>query len=94
MSQDGLLHVSRFIPDDGLNSRFRQRRNHQPTDMTLEAASPARLAMRTVSNLETIYFQQEAEVETDIPKGEVDVDVKAVSLNAKVYFTASELVSR
>ena len=84
VSQNGLLHVSRFIPDNGLNSRFRQRRSHQPTEMTLEAASPARLAISTVGNLETIHFQQEAEVETDIPKGEVDVDVKAVSLNAKV----------
>ena len=84
LSKNGLLHVSRFMPDDGLNSMFRQRRTHQPTETTLEAVSPARLAIRAVGNMETIYFQQESEAEVDIPNGEVDVDVKAVSLNAKV----------
>lgn len=85
VSRNGLLHVSRFVPDDGLNSRFSERRNQQPTEMTLEAASPARLAIKTVGNMDTIYFQEESDVETEIPKGEIDVDVKAVSLNAKVY---------
>ena len=84
MSRNGLLHVSRFVPDDGLNSRFSQRKNQQPTEMTLEAASPARLAIKTIGNMDTIYFQQESDVEAEIPKGEVDVNVKAVSLNAKV----------
>ena len=85
VSRNGLLHVSRFVPDDGLNKRFSQRRSQQPTEMTLEAASPARLAIKTVGNMDTIYFQQESEVEAELPKGEIDVDVKAVSLNAKVY---------
>ena len=85
VSQNGLLHISRFVPDNGLNSRFSQRVNQKPTEMTLEAASPARLAIKTVGNMDTIYFQQESNVHSEIPKGEVDVDVKAVSLNAKVY---------
>ena len=94
VSRNDLLHVSRFIPDDGLNSRFSQRMNQQPTEMTLEAASPARLAIKTVGNMDTIYFQQESEMEAEIPKGEVDVDVKAVSLNAKVYNKAKVLLSQ
>lgn len=88
VSRNGLLHVSRFVPDDGLNNRFSQRRSQQPTEMTLEAASPARLAIKTVGNMDTIYFQQESDVEAEIPKGEIDVDVKAVSLNAKVHTRA------
>ena len=88
VSRNGLLHVSRFVPDDGLNSRFSQRKNQQPTEMTLEAASPARLAIKTVGNMDTIFFQQESDGESEIPKGEIDIDVKAVSLNAKVYNNA------
>lgn len=82
--KDQLLHVSRFVPDHGLNSHFSQRRNHKPLEMTLEAASPARLAIKKVGIMDTIYFQQESEVEDKIPDDLVDIDVKAVILNAKV----------
>ena len=82
--RDSLLHISRFVPDDGLNGRFSQRQNQQPQEMALEEASPAKLAIKTVGNMDTIYFQQESEVEGEIPAGLVDIDVKAVSLNAKV----------
>ena len=84
VSKSGLLHISRFVPDDGLNDRFTQRQIRQPCDMTLQAAAPARLAIKTIGNMDTIYFQQESESEEEIPKGLVDIDMKAVSLNAKV----------
>lgn len=87
VSKAGLLHVSRFVPDHGLNSLFSQRRNQETCEMTLEVASPARLAIKKVGIMDSIYFQQEREVATAIPRGQVDVDVKAVSLNAKVLFS-------
>ena len=83
--KNGLLHISRFVPDAGLNSRFSQRRNQQPSEMTLEAASPAKLEIKKVGIMDTIYFQQESETETELPDDQVDIDVKAVSLNAKVW---------
>ncbi len=82
--KNGLLHISRFVPDAGLNSRFSQRRNQQPSEMTLEAASPAKLEIKKVGIMDTIYFQQESETEIELPDDHVDIDVKAVSLNAKV----------
>lgn len=82
--KSGLLHISRFVPDAGLNTRFSQRRNQQPSEMTLEAASPAKLEIKKVGIMDTIYFQQESETEIELPDDLVDIDVKAVSLNAKV----------
>ena len=82
--KNALLHISRFVPDVGLNSRFSQRRNQQPSEMTLEAASPAKLEIRKVGIMDTIYFQQESETNIELPDDQVDIDVKAVSLNAKV----------
>ena len=79
---NGILHTSRFVPD---NAKFSQRNNQQPSEMTLEAASPARLAIKAPGNMDTIYFQQESQPEADLPGGDVDVEVKAVSLNAKVF---------
>lgn len=84
VQKGGLLHVSRFVPDSGLNSHFSQRKNHTPVTMTLEEASPARLAIDKVGLMDTIYFQQESEAESNPPAGFVDIHVKAVSLNAKV----------
>lgn len=94
VSKSGLLHISRFVPDNGLNDRFTQRQNRQPCDMTLQAAAPARLAIKTIGNMDTIYFQQESEVEGEIPEGLVDIDVKAVSLNAKVRSTSRQCLNR
>ena len=84
VEHDGLLHVSRFLPDNGLNSHFSQRRNKTPRSMTLEEASPAQLAIKKLGIMDTIYFQQLAEVPGEVPAGMADIDVKAVSLNAKV----------
>ncbi|KAI4237003.1 MAG: hypothetical protein LQ349_002190 [Xanthoria aureola] len=95
VSKGGLLHISRFVPDNGLNDRFTQRQNRQPCDMTLQAAAPARLAIKTIGNMDTIYFQQESEVEGEIPEGLVDIDVKAVSLNAKdIYVLSGKVETR
>jgi len=88
VSKNDLLHISRFVPDDGLNKHFSQRRNQQPCEMTLEAASPARVLVKKVGVMNTIYFQQESEAQTEIPDGEVDMYVKAVSLNAKVFINS------
>ncbi len=58
--------------------------------MTLEAASPARLLVKKVGVMNTIYFQQESEAQTEIPDDEVDMYVKAVSLNAKVFINSNK----
>lgn len=80
----GLVHISRFVPDDGINNVWNQRRGRKPRTMTLEKASPARLAITKPGAMDTIFFQQESEPESHPPPGYVDVDVRAVSLNAKV----------
>ncbi len=58
--------------------------------MTLEAASPARLLVKKVGVMNTIYFQQESEAQTEIPDGEVDMYVKAIGLNAKVFINSNK----
>ena len=83
--KNGLLHISRFVPDAGLNGCFNQRCVQQPAEMTLEAASPAKLEIKKVGAMDSIYFQQESETATELPDDHVDIDVKAVSLNAKVW---------
>ncbi|KAJ9366241.1 hypothetical protein DTO282E5_9065 [Paecilomyces variotii] len=88
---DSLLHVSRFVPDPILNGLFQQREGQEVEMMTLQNATPAHLAIKRVGITDTIYFQQEAEplTQSSLPAGYVDVDIKAVSLNAKDIYTLS-----
>ena len=87
--KDGLLHISRFVPADDLNIRFRQRTEGSLMNSTLEQASPARLAILRVGLMDTIHFRQEQELSSMPPAGFVDVDVKAVSLNVKDIYVLS-----
>ncbi|KAI9368958.1 putative polyketide synthase [Aspergillus egyptiacus] len=86
---DGLLHVSRFVPDTTLNDLFSKRQFNEVDTMTLAEASPARLAIQRVGITDSIYFQRLAEPPTEIPSGQVEIEVKAVSLNAKDIYTLS-----
>lgn len=70
------------MPGDGLNQTFRAQRSKIPIEMTLETSSPARLSIGGVGNLDTIHFEQVFEDLSKIHSSHVDVDVKAVNLNA------------
>ena len=87
--KDGLVYISRFVPADDLNTRFRQRMEGSLMNTTLEKASPARLAISKVGLMDTIYFHQEQGLSSMPSAGFVDVDVKAVSLNAKDIYVLS-----
>ncbi|CAJ2508383.1 Uu.00g134090.m01.CDS01 [Anthostomella pinea] len=89
---DGLLYISRFEPDIAINSLFRRRtsRNHRPQGKTpLSAAQPATLSIGTAGLTDTIYFRHLSEPYTAPPVGYIDVQIKAVSLNAKDVYTMS-----
>ncbi|KAI2465977.1 putative polyketide synthase [Annulohypoxylon bovei var. microspora] len=82
-----LLFISRFYPDASLNSTFQRRLGSQVRDQiqtaTLTSAEPARLAIGKVGVMDTVHFQQLCEPAKELPVGFVDIQVKAVSLNAK-----------
>ncbi|TVY75806.1 Reducing polyketide synthase DEP5 [Lachnellula suecica] len=98
---NGLLHISRFVPDHQLNSLFRRRLGTQTPpsqwkrDISLIKASPARFSVAQVGITDSIHFQQICEPLTSPPPGYIDVDVKAVSLNAKdVYLVSGHVETR
>lgn len=92
----GLLHVSRYSPDHDINGLFRRRIETQALEkQPLGTAHPARLAISRAGAADTIHFQQLSEEITAPPAGFVDIDVKAVSLNAKdVYALLGRADSR
>ncbi|KAI0402748.1 polyketide synthase-like protein [Xylaria palmicola] len=89
---DGLLHISRFEPDTTINSVFRNRTSRESArrgKLPLSEAGPARLSIGNVGLTDTMYFQQLREPSAHPPQGYIDVQVKAVSLNAKDVYTMS-----
>lgn len=105
VQKDGLIHVSRYGPDFGVNTLFRQRmglQGERKTVQTLSEVGQARLAISRVGVMDTLHFQQLSEPApqgsgTDIglpststpPAGFVDIKVKAVGLNAKDVYAMS-----
>ncbi|KAI0103903.1 putative polyketide synthase [Nemania sp. FL0031] len=91
-----LLHISRFYPDLETNSLFRQRMTQEDEPMKtlpLGEIGLARLSIGQVGMTDTMHFQQVSEAEGALakspPAGFVDVDLKAISLNAKDIYTMS-----
>jgi NADPH:quinone reductase-like Zn-dependent oxidoreductase len=94
IDKDGLLHVSRYGPDFGVNALFRRRlglNGERQTTQTLAEARPARLAIGRVGVMDTLHFQQDAGLTGTgaPPAGYVDIQVKAVGLNAKDVYAMS-----
>ncbi|KAI2618197.1 polyketide synthase [Hypoxylon sp. NC1633] len=87
----GLLHVSRYGPDFAVNLLFRRRLESQAVmeKQALSTAKPARLSIGRVGVMDTMYFQQLSEQAGAPPAGYVDIEVKAVSLNAKDVYAMS-----
>jgi NADPH:quinone reductase-like Zn-dependent oxidoreductase len=85
------LHVPRFAPDLELNSLFRQRLelNEPLRKATLEEIAPAKLCIGQVGMTDTMHFQQISESPTLPPVGFVEVNLKAISLNAKDIYAMS-----
>lgn len=108
--KDGLLYISRFGPDFDLNSLFRRRfEKEQGAIQTigLSDMGPAKLVVDHTldgGRGDTLYFEQVREprvhagrnTATEMPPdGYIDVDVKALSLNAKdVYVLKGRVETR
>ncbi|PHH90746.1 hypothetical protein CDD83_2742 [Cordyceps sp. RAO-2017] len=86
-----LLYISRFAPDLELNSLFRQRLEPSESMATsaLGELGPARLSIGQVGVTDTMHFQQVSEPSTAPPAGYVDVELRAVGLNAKDVYAMS-----
>ncbi|KAJ3578749.1 hypothetical protein NPX13_g1816 [Xylaria arbuscula] len=92
---DGLLWISRLVEDSDFNAMFRrQLKLGDPIQKcSLSEASPARLSIGKVGVTDTLHYQME--VETSPPEGYVDIEVKALSINAKdIYGMAGRVETR
>ncbi|TAQ85507.1 hypothetical protein B7494_g6164 [Chlorociboria aeruginascens] len=85
VQRSGVVHVSRFVPDDSLNSAFRQKQGNEELRMSLRDAQPVQLSIAEAGNFDSIHFRQ-ITLPRVLEPGKVQVAVKRVGLNAKDYY--------
>ncbi|TVY85582.1 Reducing polyketide synthase [Lachnellula suecica] len=96
--RDGRLMVSRVTNDPEMNKFIQQ--ETQPTsapDLQLfhQEERPLKIAIETAGALDTLYFKDDLAVGTPLPDYEVEIEVKATSMNFKdIMISMGQLSSR
>lgn len=87
IQHEGVVHISRFVPEEAKNQTFRQKLGTQMVSARFEDAKPCQLSIEAIGQLESIYFRMVEPNEMDLEPSFVEVNVKALGLNAKdLYF--------
>ncbi|KEY64667.1 hypothetical protein S7711_02867 [Stachybotrys chartarum IBT 7711] len=91
---DGVLYTSRFGPAMEINRDFRRRMGEEDPieQVPLSLAGKAKLQVGKPGVTDSLYFLQVNDGDVKPPSGFIDVEVKAVSLNAKdIYVTSGHV---
>ena len=84
VQQNGVVHVSRFVPDDRLNEKFRAKQGLKTMPMPLKEAGLVRLHIDHAGQFDTLFFKQQETIA--IGPDEVRIKVASVGLNAKDFY--------
>ena len=83
LQRNGVLYVSRMVPDTEANSAFREKQSSHAKAIPLHSAGRCEVSIREPGQFETLVFTQLPMLE-DIPPDHVEVNMKAAGINAKV----------
>ncbi|KAI9724598.1 MAG: Type I Iterative PKS [Chrysothrix sp. TS-e1954] len=79
----GVVQTSRFIPEDVMNAKFREKVNRDAIEMPLEDAGLCQLSIRNPGQLGSLHFAQQISNDMPLKPDWLEVQVKCVGLNAK-----------
>ncbi|KAI1826121.1 reducing type I polyketide synthase 10 [Xylaria intraflava] len=86
VQRDGVVHVSRFVPDDGVNLSFRNKQGLEPLPLSLAEANHVRLAIERPSQFDTIFFKEQEESSTQLSPEDIRIKVGSAGINAKDFY--------
>lgn len=89
VEKDSLTYTQRFVPEESLNTTFRQRLGNRAAAKAFGEAKPARLTINSLGQFDTLAFAREVDIATELKPDHVEIDVKSVGLNAKDVFAYS-----
>jgi acyl transferase domain-containing protein/NADPH:quinone reductase-like Zn-dependent oxidoreductase len=82
----GVMYSSRFVPEDSMNKRFRNAQNAETRSTKLLDVGHCQLSIKSAGQLDSIHFEQQILEDPTVAPGFVEVQVKAVGLNAKDFY--------
>ncbi|XXG99710.1 hypothetical protein Hte_006051 [Hypoxylon texense] len=85
IQRSGIVHISRFVPDDGLNASFRQKQGSETQGLNLMEAKPVQLSIASNHQLDSIFFKQISNPH-ELGSTDIEIEIEAVGLNAKDYY--------
>ncbi|KAI0392744.1 reducing type I polyketide synthase 10 [Xylariaceae sp. FL0594] len=87
VQQGSTVHVSRMVPDDGVNTLFRNRLGLEPVTAALAEVGDVRLAIEKPNQFDSIFFKQLPPTSSSqIPPDSIRFKVAAVGINAKDFY--------
>ncbi|KAL8833881.1 MAG: hypothetical protein Q9170_004028 [Blastenia crenularia] len=89
VEQKGTPFFQRFVPEEDLNTSFRQKWGNKAAEKSLEEAKPVRLTIDAMGQFDTLAFAPELERSAELNPDSVEIDVKSVGLNAKDVYVYS-----
>ena len=84
---NGLLHISRMHPHTSLNSSLAEKRDQKAIEIPRSELCAAQLTILRPGSLSTIKLQQHQQAPNRLQDDEVELEVLAVGLNAKDFYT-------
>ncbi|KAF2877547.1 KR domain-containing protein [Massariosphaeria phaeospora] len=82
VESEGVMHVSRWEPEEQLNDTFMSKQADRTVEMALKDTGNCSLQIQRPGQFDTIYFKAN-EFRDVLPDDYVEIDVKSVGLNAK-----------
>ncbi|KAJ5715138.1 Acyl transferase/acyl hydrolase/lysophospholipase [Penicillium malachiteum] len=89
--RDGVLHISRWEPDERLNETFRLKQDKETIDLPLEVFGRCELSIKDPGQMDTIHFVQK-DFSAPLHPDYVEISVKSVGMNAKDLYAISAKV--
>lgn len=84
MLKNGIIYISRVVPDTELNEEFTLDTGEGRTEQNFPTSGNVQLAFETPGLLDSIYFRERPTCDIALDADEVEIEVKAVGLNMKV----------
>ena len=83
--KDGLLHISRLIPDETLNQRYTEQEGYAAAHfVSLETQKPLAISFDQPGLLSSLYFKEDKSFRSPLRPDEIEMETRAIGLNVKV----------
>ncbi|KAI1141666.1 putative polyketide synthase [Hypoxylon sp. FL0543] len=87
---EGVVHVSRLVPDETLNRAFKEKLDMRPSKAQFKDAGPVELSIKAPGQLDMLGFKRQQNPFRSLISDEVEVEAKCYGMNAKDLYLLND----